>query len=333
MKVACSAVSRFFGRGAHKPCAHTLPALALIGAMAAPCATLAAEGGTTHYLPGGTATLIDLAPTKPGWVVERIYLHYGGNASASRNIPVAGNITSSLQANSNAALFGGLYTFEPTVLGARYSAGAYLPYVWMSVEANVSTVLGTARRRDSASGVGDVTLIPAMLAWKSGPWQYNALLPIYAPTGEYETGRLANPGLNYWTFDPTAGVSYNNDKSGFNAALHGGISLNTENNATNYRSGSTLHFDGSMQQLLPVGPGFLGIGAEAFYLTQISADSGSGARFGDFKGRTSGIGPVLTYILPRGKETFVAEVRWLPELNVDNRMKGDYVWLKLVYQF
>jgi hypothetical protein len=41
-----------------------------------PLAALAAEGGTEHYLPGGTATLIDLAPTKPGWVVEPIYLHY-----------------------------------------------------------------------------------------------------------------------------------------------------------------------------------------------------------------------------------------------------------------
>ena len=46
-----------------------------------------AEGGSGHYVPGGTATLIDLAPTKPGWVIEPIYLHYGGSAPASRSIP------------------------------------------------------------------------------------------------------------------------------------------------------------------------------------------------------------------------------------------------------
>ena len=46
-----------------------------------------------------------------------------------------------------------------------------------------------------------------------------------------------------------------------------------------------------------------------------------------------GIGPVLSYILPQGKDTFVAELRWLPESNVENRLEGDYVWLKLVYQF
>ena len=83
----------------------------------------------------------------------------------------------------------------------------FLPYVWMEVSADLNTTLGTVRRKDSASGLGDMTLIPVMLAWKAESWQYNALLPVYAPTGQYQVGRLANPGLNYWTFDPTLGVS------------------------------------------------------------------------------------------------------------------------------
>ncbi len=95
----------------------------------------------------------------------------------------------------------------------------------------------------------------------------------------------------------------------------------------------TLHLNASIQQLLPVGPGFLGIGAAAFYLDQVTPDSGAGARLGDFQGRTAGIGPVLSYILPGGTTTFVAELRWLPELDVSNRLTGDYVWLKLVCQF
>jgi hypothetical protein len=307
--------------------------LALALALAWPQISLATEAGASHYLPGGTATLIDLAPTKPGWVAESIYLHYEGKASTAVSIPIAGTVGIGMEAKSDALLLGAFYTFEQTVLGARYSAGAFLPYVWMDVEASIDTPLGTLRRRDSESGVGDLTLIPAMLAWKSGSWQYNALLPVYAPTGEYETGRLANTGLNYWTFDPTVGVSYNNATSGFNAALHGGLSFNTENPDTDYRSGTTLHLDASVQQLLPLGPGFMAIGAEAFYLEQVSGDSGTGARFGDFEGRTLGIGPVLSYILPRGKETLVAELRWLPETDVKNRLEGDYVWAKLVYQF
>ena len=306
---------------------------ALAFTFATPLAALATEGGTSHYIPGSIATLIDLAPTKPGWVVEPIYLHYQGSASAAKSIPIAGVITAGLSAKSDAALLGGLYTFGQKILGAHYTVGAYLPYLWINAEANVNTPLGTVRRRDTASGIGDMTLIPAMLAWKTGFWQFNALLPIAAPTGGYQVGQLANTGLNYWTFDPTIGVSYNNEKIGFNTALHIGITANTKNYATNYNSGSTLHFDGSIQQLLPIGPGYIGVGAEAFYLQQVTGDSGSGANFGKFKGYTAGIGPVLSYILPLGKQTFVTEFRWLPELNVKNRLEGDYFWLKSVYQF
>ena len=302
-------------------------ALAFI--FAYPYAALATEGGMGHYVPGGIATLIDRAPTKPGWVVEPIYLHYDGNASAAKSIPIAGIITAGLKAKSDAALLGGLYTFGQTVLGANYTVGAYLPYVWISAEANI----GPVRRRDTASGIGDMTHIPAMLAWKKGFWQFNAMLPIAAPTGVYHVGQLANTGLNYWTFDPTIGASYNNEKIGFNAALCLGITANTTNSGTDYSSGSTLHLDGSVQQLLPAGPGFVGVGAEAFYLQQVTADSGSGSSLGDFMGHTVGVGPVLSYILPYGKETFFTEFRWLPELDVKNRLEGNYYWLKAGYQF
>jgi len=294
---------------------------------------LASEGGTGHYVPGAVATMIDLAPTQPGWVIEPIYLHYEGDVGLTDEIPIAGIDVFGLKATSDVALLGGFYTFEQPVLGAHYSVGVMLPYVWMTVEGEIETVLGDLSVRDTASGFGDLTLIPAMLGWKDGPWQYNAALTVYAPTGDYEVGRLANPGLNYWSFNPWAGVSYNNPKNGFNAALHGGLVLNTENPDTDYRSGVMTHLEGSVQQLLPVGRGFLSIGAEAFWLEQVTADSGQRPVLGDFKGRTAGIGPVLGYVLPMGEQNFVAELRWLPELETKNRLEGDYVWLKLVYQF
>jgi len=42
---------------------------------------------------------------------------------------------------------------------------------------------------------------------------------------------------------------------------------------------------------------------------------------------------VLSYILPAGENTLVAEARWLPELDTKRRMEGDYFWLKVVCQF
>jgi hypothetical protein len=305
--------------------------LVLLGLAFASSPLQAEEGGAGHYVPGTLATLIDLAPTKPGWVIEPIYLHYDGDASAT--LPIAGEATANLEATIDAVLLGGFYTFDETVLGAHYSVGAFLPHSWVTVEGTVTTGSATGSRKDSESGLGDMTLIPAMLAWKSGSWQFNALLSVYAPTGEYDDDRLANPGLNYWTFDPAVGVSYNNAEIGFNAALHGGVTVNTENPDTDYHSGSLVHIEASLQQLLPLGPGFAGLGAEAFYLRQVSGDSGGNPSLGDFEGRTVGIGPVLTYLLPLGEDTLVAEARWLPEIDTEKRLEGDYFWFKLVYQF
>jgi hypothetical protein len=77
----------------------------------------------------------------------------------------------------------------------------------------------------------------------------------------------------------------------------------------------------------------VGIGANAFYYQQITGDSGSGARLGDFEGMTLGVGPVLSYVRPIGNAQLLAEVKWLPELDVDRRLKGDYVWFKLGVAF
>ena len=89
----------------------------------------------------------------------------------------------------------------------------------------------------------------------------------------------------------------------------------------------------TVAQHLPVGKGFIGIGANGFYLKQTTGDSGSGARLGSFKEMTAGIGPVLSYEEQFGKVGFVAEVKWLPQLGTKNTLEGDYVWFKIAAQF
>jgi len=83
----------------------------------------AEEGGAGHYIPGSMSTLIDLLPTKPGWVFETMYLRYDGDAEAGVNLPVAGLLSLNLDATSDAISVGGIYTFEPQVFGAYYSVG------------------------------------------------------------------------------------------------------------------------------------------------------------------------------------------------------------------
>ena len=313
-----------------------LASAVLMGLAWAVTPASATEGGTTHIIPGAMATLADNAPAAgPGIFVKPMYLNYSGSATAK--IPTAAGLAADLEADSNTLALVGGYTFAGTVLGAAYTVVAALPYTWLDISGTVQLPGGgTKRIGNSVSGFGDMTLIPAMLAWKEpdSPWQFNAVLPIYMPTGNYQVGRLGNTGLNYWTFDPIFGVVYSNAKSGFNALLNTGFAINTENSDTTYKSGNLLHFDGAIQQILPVGKGLMTLGAEGFYFQQVSCDSGSGATLGCFKGRTAGLGPVIGYIQPFSKtESLVLEFKWLFEMDVKNRLDGDYIWLKAVYKF
>jgi hypothetical protein len=174
-------------------------------------------------------------------------------------------------------------------------------------------------------------LMPFMLGWTNGPdLKYDVRLGIYAPSGDYEVGKLANAGRNYWTFEPAVSVSWLSTKIGTEVSVFAGLDFNTENDATDYQSGTSFHLEGTVAQHLPLGKaGIIGVGANGFLYEQISGDSGSGATLGDFEGRTAGVGPVLSFVAKIGKADVAAEVKWLPELSVEKRLKGDTIWFKL----
>jgi hypothetical protein len=209
--------------------------------------------------------------------------------------------------------------------------------MWMSVTGTISgssPVLGVSRsftRTDTANGISDMILIPFWLGWNKGDFKWATQLNIYAPTGEYNAGQLANVGLNYWTFEPLVSFSYLSKKIGLEFSTTAGVDFNTNNDATDYQSGKVFHIDATLAQHLPLfGYGIIGLGANAYYWKQFSADSGSGARLGSFETLMTGIGPVLSYISPPfcGNHIVTAEVKWLPQIETDKTLKGSYFWFK-----
>ena len=188
--------------------------------------------------------------------------------------------------------------------GGGLAFGHAVPYVWMEVEGQAQRVGpggvpgAVFRQSDSASGVGDLTIHPFMLGWTdvAPDVKLDTRVAIDAPTGDYEVGRLANVGKNYWTFEPGIMAGWLSSSIGTEVSLFAGLDVNTANEVPDYQSGKSLHFDGSIAQHLPLCGGVIGVGANAFYYEQIRGDSGSGARLGEFEGRTAGIGPVLSYV-------------------------------------
>ena len=158
-------------------------------------------------------------------------------------------------------------------------------------------------------------------------------LTAYAPTGDYEVGRLANTGKNFWTVEPTLGLRYLGQKNGREASLFVGADFNEENSGTNYKSGTQFHLDGTLAQHFPAFGGLAGVGVSAYYYKQVTGDTGDGATLGDFEGKTVGVGPVASYAGKLGGHDIVAELKWLHETDTEKRLEGEFVWLKVVYKF
>lgn len=308
----------------------------LVIAILVPLPTYAEEGGSGHYMPGGAASFIDTLPGKPGLAIAIFFNFYDASASTSKQLPFGGLVAAGLDATAYSGTLIALYQTPLKLLGGYYAVGAAIPYAWMKAKGEVqvtgplgNTIISTVH--DKANGIGDITLYPFMFGWTglNGDLKYDVRLGIYAPTGSYDKGKLANLGKNYWTFEPAVSLSYISSEIGLELSAFAGMDFNTENHKTDYRSGTQFHIDLTAAEHLPLFGGIIGVGANFFYYQQISGDSGSGAILGDFKGRTLGIGPVLSYATKIWEKDFVAEVKWLPEIDVKNRIKGDYLWFKL----
>ena len=299
----------------------------------------AAESGIGHYAPGALADFGDTAPPA-GFALLNWYNYYDGSSGRNRQLELGGNLAGNINATSNAEMFGGIYNSPYGILDGKFAAGVIIPYLWVDVTGTVNLTLPrgktfTRTLTDTADGIGDMILMPFWLNWSKGDFKWGVQLDVYAPTGEYNTGHLANVGLNYWTFEPVVTFSWISKTIGLEFTTFAGFDFNTINDATDYQSGEVFHIDSTLAEHLPLfGHGIIGIGANAFYWKQFTGDSGSGAKLGSFETEMSGIGPVLSYISPPiCGHTLVAEVKWLPQIDTSKTLNGEYIWFKVGFAF
>ncbi len=296
---------------------------------------VAEEGGSGHYVPGSIASFMDGVSADPTFVARLNYLHYDGDMGAERRVPIAGQTALNVNAKSNAV---GLTLFwAPDIdLGDKwsYAMSTTIPWVSMEVTADVGAGPFTVRRQSKETGLGDIVIMPVMFNYQySADFNINSRLAIYAPTGSYKVGRLANLGKNYWTIEPTIGFIYFGQKNGIEGSLFLGADFNTENNDTDYKSGTQVHLDGTLAQHFPLWSGLAGIGVTGFWYEQVEGDSGDGATLGAFKGVAHGIGPVASWVTKVGGMDVIAELKWTHEFDNENRTEGDIVFFKLLGKF
>jgi len=309
-----------------------LARLALVGPLA--CAVvsppaLADEGGVSVWLPGQFGSLA-AAPGEPGWSLPMVYYHASADASGGADFEIGGRIAGGLDARADLMLVVPTYTFATPVWRgqAQFSMTTVAGKMDVSAEATLTAPSGAVLSRnasDSLTGLGD--LFPmASLRWNDGNHNWLSYTQIGVPVGSYQVGRLANLGLNHGSADVGGGYTYLNQKAGREFSAVAGVTYNFENHDTNYRSGVDGHLDWGASQFLSEQ---LHVGLVGYFYNQLSGDSGSGARLGDFKSRVNGIGPQIGYLFKMGDRQAYINLKGYHEFDNKNRPEGWNVWLML----
>jgi hypothetical protein len=291
------------------------------------CFAIAAEGAFSNYFPGSYGTVAVATPPIVGWSYLNSNLFYAADGEQG---VLQGRLNVDLDTFAYFNMSTGLYAFKKTVFGGRFAMGVTIPIGYTELESQVINPTGTTDVADSVTGLGDILLLPASIYWNKGNWKFNLYELIVTPTGKYDVDNNVNIGRNYWSFDTVFAVTNLDMRNGRDFSLVAGYMINTENEATNYKTGHELHVDLMFNQFLS---DTFALGLHGYFYQQVTGDSGSGAILGDFKGDSSGIGPSFLWIPKSGGGTFSISGTWLHDLHASDRLKGDYVVVTLAWQF
>ena len=311
----------------------------------------AAENAAGWYALGTKASMAGFTPP-PGTYFVDVNMFYEGSASAASAVGVALqdispaarelNLKGELLVEAKADVTGRVYYNLPSVLwvapgkvlGGNVGFGAIVPFGSKDVDFDLDVLatlnLGppinrtftrgqTFSESDSSTEFGDPVL-NALIGWHEGKWHWNVSALINVPIGPWSNTSSSNLSFNHWGLDTTAAVTWLDPETGLEVSAAPGFTFNWENPDTDYRTGTEFHVE--FAALKHFSPKFA-VGVAGFHYQQITGDSGAGARLGDFKGRVTSLGPVMTYNFNLGKIPVSTQLMWTHDFDVENRLEGD----------
>jgi hypothetical protein len=281
------------------------------------------------YLLGSRASLLSGALPGPGSYLQNDMYFYNGKAGGGIQLPLGGFLAADVEAKIVALeLPTGLHVFETPVLGGSFALAGSLPMAYQEITAAGGLTLAdgtvvSASRTDKAFQIGD-PYFQAILGWHSGNLNWLVAGAVNVPIGEWERDQLVNLGFNRWAVDLTAAATWLDMVNLYQLSGAVGVTFNGENLTTDYQSGTELHLEASAAKLFANG---MSLGIAGYHYQQLTGDSNQTkvqeAVLGDFKGRTTGIGPLLGFTIPLSDRKLSANLRWFHEFDVENRLEGD----------
>lgn len=303
-----------------------LAALLLHGSLAA-----ATELGGSSYPVGVELGYGDMLP--PGLYNLAYYSHAQASSLRGYSGQVLGWERYQLRADTLSYRM--QYVWTSTLLGASAESALVLPFPYIDFRKQVASALPDTS--GSRFGMTDPLLVPVRLAWKGGEVNQSAALEIVAPLGAYDVNARVNTGRNYWQFAPAYALSYRpSAETVIGVKLRYGI--NTENNATHYRSGNEFTAEYSAGYKLTSAAT---LGVQGYFFRQTSDDELNGQATSATNGRLIGsgignrgsansIGPFLSYrVSPRLAFT----LKYQQDFDVKNRAEFSRYWLQAMLPF
>lgn len=309
-------------------------AFILITAALAPVAAHATEGALGRSITGAQVTpYVGIVPPTPGLNVSLSYINYDGSIGGSRSVPIGGSTALNLHAKVDlyAATFA--YIWDTGKGRWNFASMFTVPYIRPSVSASLFVGQRSGTVNDRASNLFDLYFAPVIASYHVSEvehWSFGVY--VYAPTANYTKGRLANAGLNIWTYTPAIGYTHLYDKGSIEFSALAGVDFYSKNHATDYQNGSVFHLDLLAMKRTPSGWGFGGV---IGVIRQIDDDKGATAdRLNGFEGRSYGVGPAVAYKQSFSKESSIDfTLRWVKEFDVQNRIKGEPLVLNMNLAF
>jgi hypothetical protein len=290
----------------------------------------AAENGSGVYPLGLRSPLSGIVPA-PGLYFQNDVMYYNGTASASRPLPLHGNLVADVRAVEWIDLPTLLWSTPVEIAGGNLALSATLPVGGPDIKARLglaSADLNSAFVRnahESNATVGDPFLSGA-IGWHAGDLHWTTGLGVNVPVGDYTERNVANLAFHHWAADLYGSATWLDTKTGRELSGSLGITFNGENHATQYTSGTELHLDFAAIQHLPGG---WSVGLVGYHYNQLTGDSGAGALLGDFKGRVTALGGTLGYTFKFADRDISTRVKVFREFDVQNRLEGTAAYLTI----
>ena len=271
---------------------------------------------SAHYVPGSEG--IKGASLPPPGVYGRDYNYFywaGQLNNSSGNHATPPNFDVFTYANIPRVI----WITDTKFLGGYIGVDALLPFVYQHVKAGGFD--------SSAYGIGDF-FGEGTLSWHPKQFDFALASGIWAPTGDSpgQPGPSTEPGLGYWTFMQTVGVTWYVDeaKTWAVSALNR-YEFNTQQDHTDIIPGQAYTLEwGVSKTLVKV----LDLGAVGYYQTQVNPNSGASY---SSRNRVAAVGPEISVAFP--EQMFFLSVRYNYEFMADSRAQGNEVTLTLTKRF